>query len=198
MYHHGMALCLVLDRVRPGWKEAMREKGSTQFGLLEKALPLGTDTEMKLLAAARDRFDHDSLFMEQKKLIDAQLDVIRGFVLVPGRRYRIFHSDIRMGFKWTPFGPVYHVPESLEKELEEQLGGGKREAKHPESRRRIVWAGGIRRFEKDGLVFESGEVPVIYGFMYLEWIDPAPAKDDSDMVIERLVAHAQDGLKSKD
>jgi hypothetical protein len=51
-------------------------------------------------------------------------------------------------------------------------------------RRRIVWAGGIRRFEKGGLVFASKDVPVIYGFEFLEWIDPDPAKDDSDLIIE--------------
>ena len=46
-----------------------------------------------------------------------------------------------------------------------------------------IWAGGIRRFEKGRLLFESGAVPVIFRQDYLEWIDTEPAADGSDLVI---------------
>ncbi|UCE50662.1 MAG: hypothetical protein JSW47_10950 [Phycisphaerales bacterium] len=183
MYQHGMAQCLILDRVRPKWKEQMSEKGMTQFALLEKEFPLQEDTEKELLTKAKERFGYDDLLTEQTTLIDARLDLVRGYIDAPGRRYRIYHDRIRKRFKWKPFGPVYHVPESLEKELAEK----RKKQGHDEEKiayRRIVWAGGIRRFEKDGLVFESGDTPVVYGHEFIEWFDPDPAPDNSDMNIE--------------
>ena len=33
-------------------------------------------------------------------------------------------------------------------------------------------------------MFESGDTPVIFGFDYLEWFDPDPALDNSDIEIE--------------
>ena len=188
MYNHGMAQCLLLDRVRPGWKEQMREKGMTQFALLElalieKGLLLLEDEEEELLTRAKRRFDYNRLLAEQTEIIHERLDLIRGYIDAPGRRYRIYHDRIRTGFKWKPFGPVYHVPESLEKALLEKR---KKQGHHEETLQshRTVWAGGIRRFEKEGLLFESTDTPVIFGREFLEWIDPVPAPDRSYMKIE--------------
>ena len=179
-----MAQCLVLDRVRPKWKEEMSEKGMTQFALLEKEFPLQDAEATELLVEAKKRFDYDDVLAGQKKLVDERLDLVRGYIDAPGRCYRIYHDRIRMGFKWKPFGPVYHVPESLEKELAEKRKkmGWKDEGKIRS--RRVIWAGGIRRFEKGGLIFESVNTPVIYGHEYLEWFDTDPAPDQSDMKIE--------------
>jgi hypothetical protein len=123
------------------------------------------------------------LFAEQKKLVDERLDLIRGYIDAPGRRYRIYHSLIPKGFKWKPSGPVYHIPESLETELAEKRKkqGYNRERTH---NGRLIWAGGIRRFEKEGLLFESGKTPIIFGQDFMEWIDPDPAEDRSDMTVE--------------
>lgn len=194
MYNHGMAQCLVLDRVRPGWKEEMRRQGMTQFALLEKEFPLKEKAETKLLAEAKNRFDYDDLLSEQTKSVEERLDLIRGYIGAPGRRYRIYHGNMRKPFNWKPFGPVYHVPESLEKELaakrmneeESPIEGFALlfELVGKTQHRRTVWVGGIRRFEMEGLVFESGDTPVIFGFEFIEWIDPDPASDKSDMEIE--------------
>jgi hypothetical protein len=183
MYKHGMAQCLVLDRVRPKWKERMSEKGMTQFALLEKEFPLQENEEKELIAEAKKRFDYDSLLAEQKKLVEERLDLIRGYIDAPGRRYRIYHDRIRKGFNWKPFGPVYHVPESLEKELTEKR---KKQGHDGETvqNHRTVWVGGLRPFEKEGFVFESIETPILFGHEYFEWIDPDPAPDKSDMKIE--------------
>jgi len=123
------------------------------------------------------------IFAEQKTLIEKRLNLIRGYIDGPGRRYRIYHGAIHGGFQWKPFGPVYRVPESLERELlekrkergyiEETLQNG-----------RTVWVGGIRRFEKEGLLFQSTDTPVIFGHEFIEWIDPVPAPDRSYMEIE--------------
>jgi len=123
MYQHGMAQGLILDRVRPRWKEEMREKGMTQFALLEKELPAPAEGEQKLLAEAKKQFDYDDLLTQQKKLVAERLDLIRRYLDAPGRRYCVYHSRIRPGFNWEPFGPVYPVPASLEKELAEKRKG---------------------------------------------------------------------------
>jgi len=198
MYNLGMAQCLVLDRVRPKWKERMREKGMTQFVLLEKEFSLQEDVEKELLAKAKKRFDYDDLLAGQKKLVDERLNLIRGYIDAPGRLYRIYHDRIPKGFKWKPFGPVYHVPESLEKELAEKR---KKQGQDEETihSRRIIWAGGIRRFEKEGLLFESEDTPVIFGQEFMEWFDLNPAADQSDMIIEfeSQEAETYSGVKIK-
>lgn len=181
MYNLGMAQCLVLDRVRPKWKEQMRERGMTQFALLEKEFPMQEDTEKEQLAKAKEQFDYDDLLDEQKKLVDERLNLIRRYIDAPGRHYRIYHNRIPVGFKWKPFGPVYHIPESLEKELADKKLNRGEEKIHSS---RLIWAGGIRRFEKEGLLFESEDTPMIFGQEYMEWIDPDPAADPSDMTIE--------------
>jgi len=198
MYNLGMAQCLVLDRVRPKWKERMRERGMTQFALLAEACPMQENTEEKRLAEAKERFDYDDLLAGQKKRVDERLDLVRGYIDAPGRLYRIYHDRIPKGFKWKPFGPVYHVPESLEKELaEKRKKHGYREEKIRD--RRIIWAGGIRRFEKEGLLFESEKTPIIFGQEFMEWFDLDPAADPSDMIIE-FESHEADiyvGVKIK-
>ncbi len=183
MYNHGMAQGLVLDRVRPGWKKETRERGMTQFALLAREFPLAEHAGKELLAEAKNRFAYDDLLARQKKLVRERLDLIRRYVDTPGRHYRIYHGRIRAGFKWKPAGPVYHVPASLEKELVEKRKKTENAAERITSRR-LVWAGGIRRFEKEGLLFESGATPVIFGSEYLEWIDPHPGPDKSDMKID--------------
>jgi len=182
MYKNGMAQCLILDRLRPKWKTEMNETGMTQFFLLEKEFPQSSEEEATLLADAKMWFQYKEIFEEQKKLIDKRLDKIRSFLLAEGRRYRIYHHKIRGRFNWKPDGPVYHVPPSIEKEVVAKLGAksGKRTIEH----RRLVWAGGIRRFDKTGMVFKSIDTPMIYGFDFIEWIDLNPAKDDTDMNIE--------------
>ncbi|MHC4402447.1 MAG: PDZ domain-containing protein [Planctomycetota bacterium] len=188
MYRHGMAQCLILDRVRPGWKEEMREKGMTQFALLEKEFVLEEKMERKLLAKARERFDYDDLLSQQEKVVEEVLELVRGYINAPGRRYCIYHGEISGEFRWKPVVPVYDVPEWLEKELAEERkkkGSGKEKVLSG----RMVWVGGIRRFEKEGVVFESGNTPIIFGREYIEWIDLDPAPDQSDMKIESESEH---------
>ena len=91
---------------------------------------------------------------------------------------------ILRGFKFRPAGPVYHVPESLEKELAEKRGRNVYGEVISGRPHRKVWVGGIRRMEREGLLFESGDTPVILGQESLEWIDRDPAPDDSDMIVE--------------
>ena len=198
-YNHGMAQCLLLDRVRPRWKEEMREKGMAQFTLIEKEFPLEANTQQVLLAEASKRFDYESLLADQKKLVGERLELVRRYIDAPGRRYRMYHGAIREGLNFKPVGPVYHVPESLEKELadkrKEQAGSAVNAAGvliQKSQFRRTVWAGGIRRFEKGSLVFESQDTPVIFGQEFLEWIDLDPAQDNSDLKIES--ESEQDGV----
>ena len=95
----------------------MRDKGMTQFTLIEKEFPLEANTQQELLAEATKRFDYESLLADQKKLVGERLDLVRRYIDSPGRRYRMYHGAIREGLNFKPVGPVYHVPESLEKEL---------------------------------------------------------------------------------
>jgi hypothetical protein len=199
MYRHGMAQCLLLDRVRPEWKEQMREKGMTQFALLEFALIekgflLLEDEEKELLTQAKTQFDYDSLLSEQTEVINERLDLIRGYIDGPGRRYRIHHNRIETGFMWMPFGPVYHIPESLEKELLEK----RREQGHTEEtlqNRRTVWVGGIRHFEKEGLLFESTDTPVIFGREFLEWIESVERRNYMKIECESQDAETYVGVR---
>lgn len=200
-YQNGMAQGLLLDRLRPGWKEEMREKGMTQFKLLERELPLRPKAEATLVARAKRRFAYGELLAEQKHLVDERLATIRGFLTAEGRRYRVYHGNVEGRFKWKPKGPVYRVPPSLLSEAGKRVelpgrGGGTAVIVDPHI---TVWAGGIRRFEKGDLVFESGSVPVIFRADYLEWIDTDPATDSSDLVIEskRVAGDIHQGLRVK-
>ena len=48
----------------------------------------------------------------------------------------------------------------------------------------MLWLGGIERFEKGDLVFESKQVPILFRLDYFEWIDTIPAADESDFKVE--------------
>ena len=174
-YHHGMAQGLLLDRLRPGWKQELREQGMTQFTVLERELALNQEEEQKLLAQARERFAYGDLLAEQERRVAARLAMIRGFLTAPGRRYRIYHEPFIGGYKWLPRLPAYMVPESLAREIAPE--------EDPVGLRRSVWAGGMERFDAEGFHFQTGEVPVSTGMRYLEWIDPDPAPDRSDLVM---------------
>jgi len=196
MYKHGMAQCLLLDRVRPKWKEQMRPKGMTQFALLEREFPLLDDEEKELLAEAKKQFDYDDLLTEQTKLVNERLDLIRGYLYAPGRRYRFYHHRIRKGFKWKPSGPVYHIPKSLEKEFlkkRKQQGHETDTLQH----QRTIWVGGLHPFKKNGFVFESVKTPILFGHDYFEWSDPDPAPDQSDMMIESESREAETYIGAK-
>ena len=173
-YQNGMAQCLLLDRLRKGWKEELREGGTSQFTLFERELPLTKKRETELLAAAEQRFDYPGLLQKQQAVVAARVELVRGFVEQQGRRYRVWHRDLPGRFNWKPQGPVYHVPSSL----------------MPDADRATVWAGGIAAFEKPGLTFASQKVPVIFRHDYLEWIDAEPAADGSDL---KVTAKASDG-----
>ncbi len=183
MYNLGMAQGLALDRLRPGWKEEMSEKGMTQFALLERTFPLTEERELELFALAEERFDFLTLLDEQERLVNERLDLIRGYIEAPGRRYRIHHDRIRGRFMWKPKGPVYDVPPSL---LAEDVPGGA-----------SIWAGGMETFEKEGLKFVADGVPIIFRHDYLEWIDGEPAADGSDCVVhsERFEDGVHHGLR---
>ncbi len=128
-YNLGMAQGLALDRLRPKWKEEMREAGMTQFTLFERAFPLTEDEAFDLFLAAEERFDFGSLLEEQERLVEERLAVIRGYIEAPGRRYHVHHGLIPGNFMWKPRGPVYTVPQSL-------LGPN-------DADRVVVWSGGM-------------------------------------------------------
>ena len=71
-----------------------------------------------------------------------RLNLIRGYVAAPGRRYRIYHGDIHGKFNWKPAGPVYQVPESLERELAAKDPQAKEDVPRTGTRR-LVWVGGV-------------------------------------------------------
>lgn len=187
MYQHGMAQCLLLDRLRPNWKEEMRVKGMTQFALIEREVALDDEARKQLCAEAQVRFEYAALLAGQTKLVEDRMNTIRGIIAAPGRAYRVYFRDLPGRFNWKPLGPVYQVPASLERELEAKRGGGQAA---PGDFQRVVWGGGIRRFEQGPLVFESGDTPVVFSRDYLEWIDTTPAADRSDLVI---TSDSQDG-----
>lgn len=171
-YQNGMAMCLALDRLRPGWKQEMSEPGRSQFDLIERALEVDPGDEAELVAAAEERFGYAELLEQQNHLLEERLATIRGYLEASGRHYRIHHSKIRGRFNWKPAGPVYRVPTSLLPD-EKPLNGGM-----------TVWAGGILHFEKGDLDFDGQAVPMIFRHDWFEWIDPEPAEDESDLRLE--------------
>ncbi|UCD76009.1 MAG: hypothetical protein JSV91_03620, partial [Phycisphaerales bacterium] len=167
-YNHGMAMGLALDRIRPGWKRELRETNLSPYALFLRQFPELADGDDALLEKAKERFGYEQILARQQECMDQRLATIRGYIDAPGRRYRIYHGEVRGRFNWKPAGPVYHVPLSLRDDPEIEA---------------IIWAGGIHTFERGELLFESGEVPVIFRQDYLEWIDTEPAADGSDLVI---------------
>ncbi len=182
MYKHGMAQGVLLDRLRPGWKEALREQGATQFALLEGALDVPADEEAKRVTAAKERFGYQDLFAEQKRRTQRYHDMIRGFLEAPGRRYRIYDRDLPGRGLRKSRHPLHPVPEDL---------GIQAAAKaEPGSAIFAVYEAGVARYEKPGFSFSSQEVPILLGMAYMEWIDPDPAPDRSDL---KIVAERQEG-----
>lgn len=196
MYHVGMGQCLLLDRLSVDWKESLRERGRTPSELLARIVRPSPDEEAELVAEARKRFAYDALLHSQRGLVEERLRTIRGYLRAEGRRYRIHHGDLPGPFRWKPEGPVYRVPVSLLTEDERQPvvrhlpGGGT--ARMVGDPRVTIWAGGILKFEKEGLDFRSKEVPIVFRHDYIEWIDPDPAADFSDLSVRS--AREEDGV----
>jgi len=157
MYLHGMAQCLLLDRFHPLWKPAISRSGVTQTQLLERACPVEGQEQVRLLEEARRRFRYDGILADQTQQIARWLEIVHGYLNAAGRRYKIYHGPIGGRFNWKPKGPLYKLGETW------------------------IWAGGIRRFERGPLVFESKEVPVIFTQEYLEWIDREPDPTGNDL-----------------
>lgn len=185
-YNFGTAQCLLLDRLMPGWKSRMNEKGSTQFGILEELFPLTDQQRLELLAEAKERFEYDDIFARQHQLIAKQIEILRGMVEAPGRRYQIYFGVLPPPFKWKPKGPVHIIPNDLMAKFDEELNLPNFCPQYNVTSNRgpTIWEGGIARFEMGPLVFESKEVPILFRLMYFEWIDTDPAPDESDLIIE--------------
>lgn len=192
-YKNGMAQCLLLDRVRPGWKQEMRAKGSTQYELLERQFPITDQERGVIVAEAAERFEYDALLAAQKRVISDRLAEIKRLLEAKGTRYRVYHSPIQGPRKWKPRGPVYRVPPSL---LGDEAQGIRVEGPQGQSRTLnpmvSIWVGGIRHFEKGSLLFESGAVPIISRPDYLEWIDTDPDLEGKDLKIESV--RVEDGV----
>ncbi len=190
-YQNGMAQCFILDRLRSGWKKEMREQGATQFELLERELPLDEEDEAELVAQAKERFDYLSLLEVQTRLVEERLALIRSLIQASGRRYRIYHGDIQSRFRWSPKGPVYTVPEWLMNETDRRFGVSR--LGDPEvtdatevivvGGRATLWVGGIQPLERGDLRFESKDVPVLFRYDFLEWIDTDPEPEFADLHI---------------
>jgi len=183
-YQCGMAQCLLLDRVRPKWKEEMRENGRTQFDLLERQFPVTDEEHGALVADAKKRFAYEGLLAGQKKLVGDRVAKIKSLLEAKGRRYRVYHSAIPGRFKWKPRGPVYRVPPALlGDEAEAIVIEGSRGRSTILNPRVTIWGGGMR-FEKGSLLLESGKVPVVFRPDYLEWTDTDPDPKGKDLKIE--------------
>lgn len=180
-YQHGMAQCLLLDRLRPDWKDVLAEEGKPLTALLAEALALDDEQRRERFDQACERFDHESLLAEQTARVNERRALLRGFLEAPGRRYRVYHGDLPGSFNWKPQGPVYHVPEDMLPEdyrvssdgISRVVGAGV-----------TVWEGGFEAFDKGHLRFHSRAIPIVFGPFFFQWIDPEPAKDLADLKIE--------------
>jgi len=185
-YHNGMAIGLLLDSLRPDWKLEMKEKGITQFDILERACPVKESERTRLAGKARAMFAYDSIHASQKELVDARVAEIRDYIERPGRRFRIYYSQYGQGFNWKPRFRVIEVPRELMEECEARLAiddfdDGNRHSS-PDFRP-LIWTGGFERFEVCGMEFESDEVPILFRLKYFEWIDTEPEPDLADVSI---------------
>jgi hypothetical protein len=185
-YYVGMAQCLILDGLRPRWKEEMRQKGVTQFTILERLFTHGKQKHKSLVGAAKRRFGYDEILAGQNRLVEGQVAILRGFLEAQGRRYRIYHWEIPGEFRWKPCGPVHTVPNWLMQEIDEKLEADSLQT-GPTITSNVgpmIWEGGIARLEKGDLIFESQAVPILCRYDYFEWIDADPAADRSDIALE--------------
>jgi len=196
-YNIGTAQCLVLDRLMPGWKSRMGEKGSTQFAIMEALFPLTDQQRANLLDEAKKQFGYDEIFAREHQLIGEKIEMLRNLVEAPGRRYQIYFSILPPPFKWKPKGPVHTIPNDLMAQFDEELNlpNFMPEYTATSNTGPTLWEGGIARFEMGPLVFESKEVPILFRLKYFEWIDTDPAADESDMIIE---ASRQEGTNYYD
>ena len=181
-YQHGMALGLLLDHLRPGWKEELRGVGETQFAVLAREIPL-TEEEWIDTAWGRGR------------AVRRRRD-LRG----AGAPHRTpeSHDPGAAGARGTPL-PHLSRRHPRQNELEAQgpsapCPGGHDARPVPhflprgDSRRggrgASIWEGGLEAFEKPGLSVVTGPTPIVFGSTCLEWTDPTPEDDLRDIDIE--------------
>jgi hypothetical protein len=188
IYQNGMAQALLLDHVRPGWKKEMNTMGITQFKLLELQFPLEEDEITAFVDAAKDKFDYKKIHAKQERLIREQIAAVHRYLDTPGRRYRVYYAENPGRFKWKPRKPYYLLPGKYLSKTQRETTFSGRKKMADEYMEVMVMANGLERLEKGDLVFEGGEVPVIFwsNLDYFEWIDPSPAADKSDMKIQAL------------
>jgi hypothetical protein len=187
MYQHGMAQGLLLDRLRTGWKAELVDQGASLTTLLERAVAAETRTRRGLLAAAKERFDYGRLLEDESRMVAERLALIRGYLEAQGRRYRVHHGAILGGgFNWKPQGPVYRVPASLlsESDREAMVPGADGGTVSLGAADPILWLGGIQRLDRDGLVFASKRVPIVFRRDYLQWIDEDPDPEMGDLRLD--------------
>jgi len=183
-YQNGMAQALLLDSLHPGWKKEMSAKGMTQFTLLKRQFPMEEKEIAALVSAAREKFNFEKILEHQGLVIRETLSSAYRFLDAPGRRYRIYQPEIPTTFKWKPRLPVFELPlKYLTKAQLELLPQGIKI--NEDYMDVLILVKGVERVEYGGLVFESGEVPILWwdSLSYFEWIDPFPAADQGDMKI---------------
>jgi len=186
-YHSGMALGLLLDRVRPGWKEELTAAGECPYSALHREFPLTAEQVESLAAVADARFDGAALLAAQTTLVDAQRAHLEALLEPAGRRFVVYHGELPGTFKWKPRGPVDRVPEDMTPErLLRPFGSTNRVG----GRGATIWEGGFETFEKAGLTVTTGTSPVVFGTVCFEWTDADPAAELADVTVE---SDAQDG-----
>ena len=184
-YRNGMAQCLLLDRVRPDWKEEFGTETVSLFELVERAFPLTDEVVLELRLEAEERCDYPSLRAAQQAHVDELRGTIDSFVNAKGLRIRVVHRDAPGHFRWKPLGPVYNIPEAESPDV--YFGA---------SRARVVgrgvsiWGGGFETFEKEGLTFRSTEGAVIFGPAVFDWVQPETELGPKDV---QVTAESDDG-----
>jgi hypothetical protein len=205
VYMHGMGICFLLDEVLPGWKRKLHraDEGTTPphpWGLLEELYAPGDDERETLLEAARAHFGYDTLYAEQKALLDVRIEAMKSVLLAPGRRYRIDYS----GF-YGSGNPILHseapfhlVPDFLADEVAAALAERGLDPDAVRSyRHALVCEGGVRRLTAEGVLYEGGEDPAVRAGGAIVWVDRDPAPDGSDLsfTFDRLEDGIHHGLK---
>jgi hypothetical protein len=187
-YQNGMAQALLLDRIRPGWEKEMGAKGMTQFTLLKRQFPMEEEEKAALVAAAKEKFGYEKILAQQERLIRERISTVHKYLDAAGRRYRIYYLENPGPFNWKPRYPIYDLPGKYLTKTQMEIALPKGKKIDDEYMEVLVLEKGIQRLEKGDLLFEGGEVPIIYwtDLDYFEWIDPSPAADKSDMKIQAL------------
>lgn len=184
-YRHGMAQCLLLDRLVPDWKQEMSAKGSTQFLLLERAFPLYDKRRSLLVTSAKREFGYGEIFSLQKNLVDDRVKLLCDYIEAPGRRYRVQFIRCTMPFKWKPRGPVYRVPTPLMNEIDKRLAIEPYDNTIGRSNMGpTLWTNGLEKFEVEEMDFRSDSIPVLLRLGFFEFIDPDPTAGGSALVIK--------------